>query len=559
MRLRAAFGTGVSLLLTAGAAGPGNAQYVGKVGSAAATEKKTLRATAVYEYTGSMTAPNASRLVPVVVWDGERYQPGGLYLAQPEPLAVAPGTQYVLEQSGVPAGLFNLSSAGQLNGAWVGLGRYAPNAPVPPVHKLSPSKTPPKLVGGSGRGNADTDSAVSDSKGPVLHRKADSDAGTGSTTTGSSSSDGPTLHRRDSDTTDTASPAPDPDRPTLHRKDTDSSTETSSTGTQSSSTTPDPDRPTLHRQNSDSTASAGTTAAPDPDRPTLHRHADTAAAGGTTAPDPDRPHLRYGNTADNDARVQPTELKDFASPGLSPKGAAGGDPSPAGSPPVAIAQTVAVSDTRIDEPHPFRYAWPSPAAEKDAEAALHAMALRALATAAQASFGPAARAAAKENAALAQAAIAAEQSAPAGTSAGKTPSTGTRGKRPPAAAPMADPLAEEQFSAFELSYGSGATYVYSAHTLTPGAGRRYVTIVAQPDFYGKAHLVFSQTTRGDQLTQTPALHLVDAVDADGDHRAELLFELENGAVPTGTRQFALYSVAAGQAAVVYTSAQNAGQ
>ena len=134
------------LLLPALAA---HAQYVGKVGQGE-ERKPTLRATAVYEYTGSMTAPSASRLVPVVVWDGTNYQPGGLYLAQPEPLAVAPGTQYVLEQSGVPAGLFNLGGAGQLNGSWVGLGRYAPNIAPPAPRKLAASRKPPAITAGPG-------------------------------------------------------------------------------------------------------------------------------------------------------------------------------------------------------------------------------------------------------------------------------------------------------------------------------------------------------------------------------------------------------------------------
>ena len=561
------------------------AQYVGK-SAGTAVEKKTLRATAVYEYTGAMTKPNASRLVPVVVWDGERYQPGGLYLARPEPLAVTPGTQYVLEQSGVPDGLFNLLSAGQLNGAWVGLGRFAPDAPAPRPAKLAASKKVPVLTGGSGRGKAtDSDADDEDSSRPVLHRKEGSDAGadssgkpgasTGQTSgTGASSSSPqsapqggsgsePTLHRRDSDNSpgsDTNSTSQsDDDRPTLHRAGSDSG---------ASAPTPDPDRPTLHRAGSSSGTDASTSAPPpDPDRPTLHRHADDAASGGTAAPDPARPHLRYGQSTDADARVLPTELKDYATPGLG--AAAAGSTGPgslsATGAPVTIGQTVAISDTATDEPHPFRYAWPTPAAEADAKTAMHALALRALATAAQATFGPAARASAKENAALAQAATAAERTvaASAGSASAASGTSGTtHARRTPAAspaAPTADPLVDAEWSAFELSYGSGATYVYAAHTLAPGAARRYVTVIAQPDFYGKPHLVFSATTRGDQLTQAPLMHLIDAVDADGDHRAELLFELQGAGAAPGARQFALYSVLAGKAMEVYASNAGAGQ
>ncbi|HEU4982263.1 MAG TPA: hypothetical protein VFT88_06235, partial [Acidobacteriaceae bacterium] len=53
------------------------AQYVGHVDTSK-SKGPTLRATAVLEYTGDLEKPTASRLVPIAVWDGERYQPGGL-------------------------------------------------------------------------------------------------------------------------------------------------------------------------------------------------------------------------------------------------------------------------------------------------------------------------------------------------------------------------------------------------------------------------------------------------------------------------------------------------
>ncbi|RRA48097.1 hypothetical protein [Acidipila sp. EB88] len=256
-----------------------------------------------------------------------------------------------------------------------------------------------------------------------------------------------------------------------------------------------------------------------------------------------------------------------------------------------VAQVVAVSDVTTDEPHPFRFAWPSAGAQADAEASMHALALRALATAARATFGPAAKtdqalqqaAQAAEAASAARAKATAAQGGPgaaaAGVAAGAAPgaaSTGTartraaaKARAAKAVAAVADPLRDEQFSAFELSYGAGATFVYTAHTDASGADRRYVVVIAQPDFYGRPHAVFTQTTRGDMLGQTPALRLVDAVDADGDHRAELLFDalgnegagsgsaVERTAATTaasGTeRQFALYRVLAGRATLLYAS------
>ena len=492
-----------------------HAQYVGKVGQGV-DKKPILRATAVYEYTGSMTKPNASRLVPVVVWDGEHYQPGGLYLAQPEPLAVAPGTQYVLEQSGVPAGYFNIASAGQLAGAWVGLGRYAAEQPVAPPKKLAASRKLPALSGGSGRGRAGDDEESS--SGPVLHRKAGSE--------GDAPPAGPSGSSKQS-------PPAGGDGPTLHRRDAPPAPGAGSTDTKSNAPAADPDRPTLHRSATTSTQDSAPAA--DPDRPTLHRHSDAA---GTTAaaPDADRPHLRYGQPAELETRVLPAELKDLPADG------------------VKVGEVAAVSDVSDDEPHPFHYAWPNTAAESSAEQAMHALALRALADSVKASFGPAAR----ENAALKQAADAAEASLRDNSGAA------TRHKAPAAA--VADPLADAEFHAFALSYEGVVTYVYTAHTGSPGSGRRYVTVIAQPDFYGKPHAVLAQTTRADMLAQTPALRLIDAVDADGDHRAELLFSQQTAPDAATSpenrdagRQFALYSVTAGAATKVYATTPGAEQ
>ena len=515
-------------------------QYVGKVGQDAG-KKPVLRATAVYEYTGSMTKPNASRLVPVVVWDGERYQPGGLYLAQPEPLAVAGGTQYVLEQSGVPAGLFDLGAAAQLNGGWVGLGRFAPNAPAPAPKKLVASKDLPKLTGGTGRAK-ETGEESDSGGGPVLHRKVGSDTEATPKPGGE-----PTASAGSGSGSSSKEAQPDPDRPTLHRRDADGgaadSNSKAGSADGSSGSAPDPDRPTLHRAGGDTAA-----AAPDADRPTLHRHTDEGGTATVGAPDPDRPHLRYGATVNTDARVLPTELTSVGAGGATPG--------------VAIGQVVAISDTAADEPHPFAYAWPSPGAQAAAQQAMHALALHALASATRATFGPAAKA----DAALRQA------------DAGLKPVA--RGGRTRAAAANAapDPLVDPQFRAFELSYGGGATYVYSAQTAVEGPSRRYVTVIAQPDFQGRPQAVFSQTTRGDTLLQTPVLRLIDAVDADGDHRAELLFSAlgtapgpepvpgpgsaagnAQGSQGPAARQFALYSVTGGTATEVYSSSPAAQQ
>ena len=110
----------------------------------------TVRAIAVLEWTGETGKPKASRIIPISVFDGEQYQPGGLYLARPEPLALEPGTEYVLQDAGVARGLFDVNSAQDVDGYWFGYGAWKPMAA--PVKRAKPKqgRIIPQVVGGSG-------------------------------------------------------------------------------------------------------------------------------------------------------------------------------------------------------------------------------------------------------------------------------------------------------------------------------------------------------------------------------------------------------------------------
>jgi hypothetical protein len=50
-----------------------------------------------------------------------------------------------------------------------------------------------------------------------------------------------------------------------------------------------------------------------------------------------------------------------------------------------------------------------------------------------------------------------------------------------------------------------------------------ITLVAKTDIYGNLRKLYSGVTDKDHLDVTPRLELIDAVDADGDGRGELLF------------------------------------
>jgi hypothetical protein len=130
----------------------------------------------------------------------------------------------------------------------------------------------------------------------------------------------------------------------------------------------------------------------------------------------------------------------------------------------------------------------------------------------------------------------------------KATTTTRRTTKPVPPAELA-PLLDERFTAFELTYGSEATLVLTAHTDAPPGQQKFVTIVAQPDFYGNPQVVLKTVTDAAHLDDNPRLRLVDAVDALGDNRGELLFEMRGAT----QRQFALFRIARGQAEKLFVT------
>ena len=499
------------MLLAMAAALPALAQYPGQV-TKSSKDAPELRSIAVLEWTGEAGKPKTSRLVPVAVLDGGQLQDGGIYLARPQPLALAGEVEYELQQDGRPIGLFDIKNSGQEQGSWVGYGTWKPMPiarPKPSAQDLARTKI--------------DDDAQSDQ--PVLHRKhhaGDSPAGgAGSGGSGSDSGSG------------AQAPPSDPDRPTLHKKassggagDAGSSpgagpassgatpADTSSgagTSTASSSPAPDtdsdPDRPTLHkRASSDSAGSgSGTSSASsgDPDRPTLKKKKQAVDVGHVDSlpdvSDPDRPRLKRGKSSGGNLEVVPSLM------GLPPD----------------MRQSVAVSDARNRPEHSWDYAWTNPDDEAAMKSALEDIARGAL------GLNP----------------------PPPKTAPKRTTTQAAARKSAHPAPPPPAPLLDEQFRVFELAYGSGATLVLTAHTGGPFAQQKFVTLIAQPDLYGNLLVLLKNVTDGAHLDETPRMKLVDAVDAMADNRGELLFELRGQT----QRQFALYRVLRGQAEKLFVS------
>jgi len=113
--------------------------------------------------------------------------------------------------------------------------------------------------------------------------------------------------------------------------------------------------------------------------------------------------------------------------------------------------------------------------------------------------------------------------------------------KPPAAKPAAaghkspakpvQPVFENiQFRAFDVWVNNQPVMIWSAEAHFPpapgatGTPEQYsITLVTRTDIYGNLRKLYSGVTDKFHLDVTPRLELIDAVDADGDGRGELLF------------------------------------
>jgi len=476
-----------------------------------------LRSVAVLEWVGEPGKPSASRLVPVAVYDGEQLNDGTIYLSRPEPLAVAGGVEYELQTAGKPMGVFDVFGAGEENGAWRGFGAWKPLSAVE-AEKAKNAFNQSSL-------NAPVD--VPEDDHPVLKRKhpkgTDSDDDSGKSSGAGSGSGGEATAKKAP-----AEPV-DPDRPTLKRKTSDDSASTAGSGT-----------------GSGSSGSSKPVAEADPERPTIrksHRSSNDSTMPSTSAaPDPDRPRLKRGKPVDIVSETPKLE----------------------GFPP-SMQQAVAVSDARNKAEHPWKYTWANLDDEAKMKAALEAMARTALGL----------------------------DAPPVAAKPVRRTTPGRKAvKAPEPAQPEPVALEDEQFRVFELAYGATATMVLTASSPSPvakpapapdakaddgpvtdrpvikygksnpkadadaapkpasgpikvakPAPQKFVTIVAQPDLYGGVAVLYKSVTDAAHLDQTPRMRLIDAVDAMGDNRGELLFELRGET----QRQFAMYRVLRGSA------------
>ncbi len=289
----------------------------------------------------------------------------------------------------------------------------------------------------------------------------------------------------------------EPGRPTLEQRPRISGPSTSST------TTPaEEGRPTLHQP------AIASQSGP----PILHHRSAAQELNSRQATPSGRPILRYDTHT-----VSPvTQLKQDALTGMPPE----------------MHQIAAISDSDGTTGHSYAWDWPTPGDKTAALRKLEALALQYLTppnppappkTTPKRSPTPARTPAAPRN-------LHAHDGKPA---------------QPVPAPPLT--LTHEHFRAFQLDYGSGPVYVFSARTSAPYGSTTYITLIAQPDFAGGLIPLFKTITRSNLLEYQPRMRLIDAVDATGTGRADLLFDL----IYRRDRHFALFSIQNGQANEIF--------
>lgn len=499
-----------------------------------AKPEKVTRAVAVYEWTGDLNKPTASRLVPVSVFIDGHLQDAGIYLPRPVPFALQPGNIYAVEKAGDPVGTLDLDLARNITtaraaaddnpvGAWYAYGHFQPPPAAAKAPALHTTAHPGAIV-----------ASPSDGHPHMSTRSSGESSDTSKTSAGTAGA---------SPSTSASSTAPDADtddRPHMSRRDNSSSPAEESTPARPSSTQTtsanddDPERPTLRRRSSE----------PEKKKRSKESGSGVTPLATSLNDDPDRPTLTRGSL---NAPTATPELN-----GL----------------PADMHQAVAVSDATTIDNHPFARAWESPAERANTLAALQQLArprvtnyltLNALrpgvsapATASAApSATPAADASEGGPPKLRRGKPVPDDAPPppssskpvahATTAAPRTTRKSSSKAAPAAPAPLL--LTQEQVSGYTLSYGGLPTFVYSAVTPTAEGAPVHITLVAQQLPSGEMQVALSSVTDEAHLNRDPQLRLVDVVDPNDSHRASLLFELRGKA----SRQFALYSLVTAKA------------
>ncbi len=447
-----------------------------------------------------MSANGKTSLVPVAILVDGKFWDATAYKADPVPMALEQGTVYEAERAGSSLGLFTVSSALHSRSAnvpspWIGTGKWAP-AGSQEANKPLQAETAP-----AGIDNTDAP---------------------------------PRLTRDPTKVSQPASPppsAPPPSQPTAPSGSGDEPPRLTKGVSPPSSPPPASSTPASSPPASGSTPPGGSKPSdskPGDTKPSDTKPDDTKTDARANLPTSDsgasaanRPTLRRGKPVEP---LPEDEVPGYSKPGAEPTKAPSADaaksaPPAANTAPVNIVP--AISDATGPDPKSFAFDWLK---DEEGERRQQMIAL------------------AKEQVRAYVAARAKARITITPTPKPAPKPAGSQAARHTPAAKPKDPIIENVLmKSYDLWGNNIPIMVFSAeaHMPPPPAGapssavdaelQYSIMLVAYPDIYNNLHKVYVGVTDKYHLDLTPRLELIDAVDADGDRRGELLFrEIADG-------------------------------
>lgn len=466
-------------------------------------------------------------LIPIAIRIDGKFYDASVYKADPVPMALDGGTVYEVQKTGESQGLFTVGGAlhnQNPNSAtpWLGSGSYVLNGTVVAnkAHKAedkprgldNDNDAPPRLT----RGKESVGTSDQSSGGEGASQKTST-----APTAGSKSTDGASGGKASGSDTNSASgsasetggaASDDSGRPQLKR----ASTNDSGGGADQEKQTPTTKTagPETNAPNSAGSANAQGHGEQDqsPQKQSSQKQSSQSQSGNQASQDQSgqnyyRPTLRRGKPTEGAPEDTPDELTRTTET-VGSLNAANAASSGSGTAPKPAVQLVpAISDAGGPLPESYKFFW------KEGEEDDRRKQMLALAA----------------NEVRAYLTRLAKDTIPAKTVAKSRVREHGGGANKPAA--KIEPIFENiQFSAFDVWRNNQPVMVLTAEAhlpetegLSTAVRVYYVTLAARTDIYGDLRKLYSGVTDNFHLDVTPRLQLIDAVDADGDGRGELLF------------------------------------
>jgi hypothetical protein len=456
------------------------------------------------------------RLIPIAIMLDGKFYDADSYKAAPVPMALDFGVVYEAFHEGISQGLFTITQPGQLNHTWIAEGTWL-NAAAAAAQQKKKKYTPPVVEDDDSNGP------------PVLHRrKGTSDDSNKSPEQTDKSKDNDKDNDKDKNKDANAnSSGANPSSPT-DKAGADTTNANADNKDQQASQKQAGQKQADQKGADGSSSPPSSAASRTPvSKSPISKPAEKPADSSEQIEDPNRPRLRRGAPVVANVRSDVyAKFEALPSPSVAPgsrtsNGSAAKDPAEMPQ----VTAYVAVSDAAGPDPRAFVYDI------KPAEEATYRTKMLALAAAqfhAPADTSKTTSASAKKSSAI--------------TSSKKTAAkTSTR----TSAANAKPDFDDVTLHIFDLSNSNEPILILSAKTQPHTSGSsenavepKEITLIARTNLEGELKKLFFSKTDSHHLDESPRMELVDALDADGDGRGELLFRrtFDNGSA------YAIYRV-----------------